>query len=153
MLFSSCAIWFMADFFMGGKRGVVARYLMPCWIVVITGLGIVISKLIKREQKYGTGLSILLLALSFEGVSVVKYLAHRDWWTTRPPQMTLDLQDPDFKKNLKLIVAKYNTTFALLSVAFYLPGETQYLLVTDFSKLPELQNDILLFRWPFEDRR
>ena len=149
IILCSFSFWFAADLTMGGKRAVVARYLMPCWVVIFIGLASVVSSWLRSKQwRSAIGLIVIGIVFIFGSFSISKFLVQKNWWTTRPPQMALDLES--FKKlaDLPVIIANYDSTFALLSVAFYFPENTKFILIDDATQISKtiFQERFLLFK-------
>lgn len=138
-------IWFLPDLILGGRRSLVPRYLMPCWITLYVGLGYFIhSKLIANRPRALTGIAILVALLSLGGVSFSVYLSSSSWWTTRPPELALEVRNFDFTTS-DLVVADVDAGWQLISFANALPPKSKILLL----KNGELPSEMNLSRYVF----
>jgi len=141
--------WFLASLIFGGRYGLVPRYFMPSLVAVSIGLALSISDLLDRNRwSNKLGILILVTIFSFGSISFTKYFSSRSWWTTRPPQLAQDLEDFPTSEKSSLILADLSSTFALLSVSFYVPKNTNFRVEKSFEQLSNepLPESFILFR-------
>lgn len=140
-------LWFLPDLVLGGRRSLVPRYLMPCWIALDIGLAFFIANRILSNGKRGlVGAGSLLLIMGLGASSFLMYFSTPNWWTSRPPSLAEDLQDIDFSR-VSTVIADVDAGWPLISMSYAVPENVRFLLIDrdELSTLEMQPQTYLLF--------